>query len=140
MEISDFETLADFLLKEKKWDQVIKVIRVGVRWLQGRELEKIWDLQEDDREFDEKRQERVGWEKGSKFLEGNQVHYLDNRLRLRLGLARAGKGDMDEALVSPIFFFPFTLRRRELMREGDRCTLRLSNRRQWKTFQSSFSR
>jgi general transcription factor 3C polypeptide 3 (transcription factor C subunit 4) len=126
MDIGEFETLADFLLKEKKWDHVIKVIRTGVRWLGGREKETIWDQLEDDREFDVRRQERDGWEKVARALEESPVHQLDNRLRLRLGLARMGKGDIEEARVSYIFCV-FWFLGRGLMWGGAgrvRCTLR----------------
>jgi general transcription factor 3C polypeptide 3 (transcription factor C subunit 4) len=87
----DLETLTDFLLLEKKYLKVVKVIKRGVRWIQGRALETEWDsyLELDDREFDLKRKERKGWEKlGNSWLEREPVYELDVRLRTRLGIAR----------------------------------------------------
>ncbi|GAA5929194.1 hypothetical protein JCM10213_005007 [Rhodosporidiobolus nylandii] len=93
----DLETLADFLLLQKNWAEVVRIIRQGVRWLQGRDRETGWDAMDDDREFDEERKAREGWEKGNTWFELEPTYELDVRLRSRLGLARLGQGWEAEA-------------------------------------------
>ncbi|GAA5826171.1 hypothetical protein JCM11251_007193 [Rhodosporidiobolus azoricus] len=93
----DLETLADFLLLQKNYAEVVRVVRQGVRWLQGREKETGWDAMEDDREYDEERKVREGWEKGNTWFELEPTYELDVRLRSRLGLARLGMGWVVEA-------------------------------------------
>lgn len=95
----DLETLADFLLLQRNWNEVVRVIRQGVRWLQGREKETGWDAMEDDREYDEERKVRDGWEKGNTYFEEEPTYELDVRLRSRLGLARLGMDWVPEAQV-----------------------------------------
>ncbi|BGP22119.1 transcription factor TFIIIC subunit tfc4 [Rhodotorula toruloides] len=94
---SDLETVADFLNIQRHWAESVRVIRQGVRWLQGRESETGWDTLEDDREYDEERKIRGGWEKGNTWFEDEPTHELDVRLRSRLGLARLGMGWVEEA-------------------------------------------
>ncbi|BGP05258.1 transcription factor TFIIIC subunit tfc4 [Rhodotorula toruloides] len=94
---SDLETLADFLNVQRNWAESVRVIRQGVRWLQGRESETGWDTLEDDREYDEERKIRGGWEKGNTWFEDEPTYELDVRLRSRLGLARLGMGWVEEA-------------------------------------------
>ncbi|GAA6000915.1 hypothetical protein JCM10207_004717 [Rhodosporidiobolus poonsookiae] len=94
---SDLETLADFLLLQRNWPEAVRVIRQGVRWLQGRERENGWDAMADDREYDEERKVREGWEKGNTWFELEPTYELDVRLRSRLGLARLGMGWKTEA-------------------------------------------
>lgn len=95
----DLETLADFLHIQRQYVQVVSVIRTGVRWLQGREKETGWDMLEDDREYDQVRKTREGWEREARFLEEARVYDLDVRLRTRLGAARMGEGKIEEAQV-----------------------------------------
>ncbi|TKA57180.1 hypothetical protein B0A53_01136 [Rhodotorula sp. CCFEE 5036] len=94
---SDLETLADFLLVQRNYKEVVRVIRQGVRWLQGREKETGWDAMVDDREYDEERRIRPGWEAGESFFEDEPTYELDVRLRSRLGLARLGLMQLEEA-------------------------------------------
>ncbi|POY73527.1 hypothetical protein BMF94_3464 [Rhodotorula taiwanensis] len=94
---SDLEMLADFLLAQRAYKEVVRVIRQGVRWLQGREKESGWDQMLDDREYDEERHVREGWEKGDAYFEDEPTYELDVRLRSRLGLARLGLVQLDEA-------------------------------------------
>ena len=96
---SDLETLADFLLVQRNYKEVVRVIRQGVRWLQGREKETGWDAMVDDREYDEERRIRPGWEAGESFFEDEPTHELAVRLRSRLGLARLGLMQLEEAQV-----------------------------------------
>ncbi|GAA5873300.1 hypothetical protein JCM3774_005935 [Rhodotorula dairenensis] len=93
----DLETLADFLLVQRNYKEVVRVIRQGVRWLQGREKETGWELMPDDREYDEERRMREGWESGQSFFEDEPTYELDVRLRSRLGLARLGLLQYEEA-------------------------------------------
>ncbi|GAA5850743.1 hypothetical protein JCM8547_009077 [Rhodosporidiobolus lusitaniae] len=94
---ADLETLTDFLLEKKDYAETVRVIRQGVRWLQGRERETGWDAMEDDREYDEVRKTREGWEKANTYFEEEGTYELDVRLRCRLGLARLGMGRVQEA-------------------------------------------
>lgn len=105
--IADLETLCDFLGYQNQWAKIVLVVRTGVRWLQGREKETGWDAMEDDREFDLARKCRPSWEKEARFLEEAQVHELDVRLRVRLGVARMGMGKVAEAQVGSSFPSPF---------------------------------
>lgn len=106
----DLETLADFLLVQRNYKEVVRVIRQGVRWLQGREKETGWDSMTDDREYDEERRMRDGWETGQSFFEDEPTYELDVRLRSRLGLARLGLQQYQEAQVSPLPSLPCILR------------------------------
>ncbi|GAA5845725.1 hypothetical protein JCM5353_001690 [Sporobolomyces roseus] len=92
----DLETLSDFLITQKQFSECVRVIRQGVRWMQGRERETEWDTVLDDREFDVERKVREGWEKGNQWLEREPVYELDVRLRARLGIARLWMGENDE--------------------------------------------
>ncbi|GAA6054995.1 hypothetical protein JCM3770_000484 [Rhodotorula araucariae] len=94
---ADLETLADFLLVQRQYAEVVRVIRQGVRWLQGREREGGWDEAVDDREYDEVRKVRPEWEKANIWFEEAGTYELDVRLRSRLGLARLGMGMTAEA-------------------------------------------
>ncbi|GAA5855355.1 hypothetical protein JCM9279_001694 [Rhodotorula babjevae] len=94
---ADLETLADFLLAQRQHAEVVRVVRQGVRWLQGREREGGWDEAQDDREYDEERKVRPGWETSAMGFEEAGLYELDVRLRSRLGLARLGLGMLDEA-------------------------------------------
>ncbi|GAA5974117.1 hypothetical protein JCM11641_003446 [Rhodosporidiobolus odoratus] len=93
----DLETLCDILLLQRNWAETVRVVRQGVRWLQGREEETGWDAMEDDREYDEERKVRDGWEKGNTWFELEPTYELDVRLRSRLGLARLGMNWVPEA-------------------------------------------
>lgn len=84
----DLETLADFLIAQKQFAECVRVIKQGVRWMQGRDAETEWDTVEDDREFDPERKVRQGWDRGNQWLEREPVYELDVRLRARLGIAR----------------------------------------------------
>lgn len=98
-DLQDLEFLCDLLLLQKLYGRVLYVVRVGVRWLQGREREMGWDMIQDDREFDLVRKTRANWQRDARFLEQAPVYDLDVRLRLRLGLARLGVNDVTEAQV-----------------------------------------
>lgn len=98
---ADLETLADFLLAQRQYAEAVRVVRQGVRWLQGRAREGGWDELKDDREYDEERRVRPGWETSAMGFEEAGLYELDVRLRSRLGLARLGMGMLDEAQVRP---------------------------------------
>lgn len=92
--------LAELLTLRGRSSEAVHLIRSGARWLQGREKETGWDVLDDDREFDLKRQTRLGWEKDAKYLEQVKVFALDRRLRARLGIARLHQDRISEAKVS----------------------------------------
>ncbi|EAU87481.2 RNA polymerase III transcription factor [Coprinopsis cinerea okayama7 len=50
--ILDVLLLADLYNALGAYEKAVDVIRKGVRWLQGREDQRYWDLCEDDREYD----------------------------------------------------------------------------------------
>lgn len=92
--------LADFLIATEQYDQAIKVIRSGARWLQGRRHEMHLDSASDDKEFDADGIIRVDEERllageGSK----SGTHRLDVNLRQRLAHARIRSGDVKEGRV-----------------------------------------
>lgn len=103
--LGDLETLADLLIIQKFCSKAITCIKSGVRWLQQREMETMWESMLDDREFDLSRRTREGWEKDNKAAEGAAINELDPRLRVRLGTARMGEGRIDEAKVSCFVWF-----------------------------------
>ena len=85
-------TLADFLSVLGEHEQVVRVIRDGERWIQGRRAEVHWTNEPDDREYDAQGFIREGG--------GRQgFHPLDPNLRHRLALARLNLGDLDEGQV-----------------------------------------
>ena len=96
---ADLESLADFLTQQRKNKECVRVVKEGVRWMQGRAKEKGWDKLNDDREFDEERKVRDEWEKQARFLEEAPVYELDVRLRVRLGVARMALQHVEEAQV-----------------------------------------
>lgn len=97
----DLEFLADVLLRQRQYARTANIIRTGVRWLQGREKETMWDTAvEDDREYDVERKKRDGWQRDARHLEEADVYELDPALRTRLGIARLGEGRAEEAVVS----------------------------------------
>lgn len=98
----DLLALIDYLSILNRWTDVISVIRVGARWLQGREKQSAWDTVTDDREFDLERKSRPGWEKAVKPFEDAPVNELDPRLRTHLGIARLAEKNFEEADVSDV--------------------------------------
>ncbi|KAM0750023.1 TPR-like protein [Meredithblackwellia eburnea MCA 4105] len=96
----DLESLADLLLLSKQYLKTISILKSGVRWLQGRSQEEVWEeMTGDDREYDLERKWRTGWERESRFVEEAGVNELDVRLRTRLGVARLKEGKVDEAQI-----------------------------------------
>lgn len=95
--------LADLYVSLRAYDKVIKTVRAGCRWLQGRGRQKFWDTCPDDREYD-----LEGWvrESGDTERAGaagiRQGFYpLDVNARHRLGIARLRMGDLQEGRVRP---------------------------------------
>jgi general transcription factor 3C polypeptide 3 (transcription factor C subunit 4) len=93
--------LADSLIATTRYEQAIKVIRGGARWLQGRRSEAQLDSAPDDREFDADGIVRVDEDR---ILSGeaakSKTHHLDVNLRHRLARARIKNGDIKEGRVS----------------------------------------
>lgn len=99
-EVEDLEYLADVLIHQRQFTRAINIIKTGMRWLQGREKETMWDTAiNDDREYDTERKQREGWERDARHLEQAAVNDLDATLRMRLGIARLGEGRTEEAMV-----------------------------------------
>jgi general transcription factor 3C polypeptide 3 (transcription factor C subunit 4) len=96
--VEDLLALVDYLSFQYRWAEMITSIRVGVRWIQGREMQRAWDSLDDDREYDMARKSRVAIPNGKSF-EAAAVYPLDDRLRVKLGVARMGLNDMVEAKV-----------------------------------------
>ena len=96
--------LADLYMTLHAYDRVIKTIRAGCRWLQGRWKEKFWDSCPDDREYD-----LEGWtrEAGDGERAGaagirQGFHPLDVNARHRLGVARLKSKDFQEGRVRAV--------------------------------------
>jgi general transcription factor 3C polypeptide 3 (transcription factor C subunit 4) len=93
----DLVILADMLFIQRRYADIVKYIKQGARWIQGRENESSWDTLPDDREFDPKRKTRPESEKISEWFETADVHLLPLELRARLGVARLHMNNNDEA-------------------------------------------
>ena len=94
--------LADLYNILEKYDQAIRIIRQGCRWMQGRAAQKFWDTLDDDREWDMP----VGatGEGGRVIAEGELhpgMYILDVNARHRLAIARIKMGDLSEGKVRP---------------------------------------
>lgn len=101
--------LADLLLATGKYDQAIKVIKQGARWLQGRYREKHLDSASDDREFDADGIVRSEEERLLSGPAGKYASYhLDVNMRHRLARARIKHGDIKEARVRGVGFSKMT--------------------------------
>jgi len=101
-------TLAEAYLWTRKYEDAVNLIRQGTRWFQGRAHEKHWDDLEDDREFDDDREEPTGGRredqgKRGRAIDRAAVHHLDDELRLSLGRARISSGELEEGKVSISF-------------------------------------
>ncbi|KAF7318942.1 hypothetical protein HMN09_00230000 [Mycena chlorophos] len=84
--------LADLLNTTGAYGRAVDVIRQGVRWLQGRSLQRYWDICDDDREYDVPETPRL-------IENGPQPGYfpLDINVRHRLLIARIKMGELEEA-------------------------------------------
>lgn len=101
--IHQIHTLAEAYLWTHRYDEAIDTIRQGTRWIQGRGHEKFWDELEDDREFDDDREDPNGGKRDGKkgrAIDRAPVHPLDDDLRLSLGRARLSSGELKEGKVS----------------------------------------
>lgn len=97
---SEIVTLADLLLQAGQPMSALHTLRQDARWLQGRAAETFWDqVIEDDREFDESRDEsRTDAPRYGRRVDLAPAYgTLDPQIRLRLGCARANLREMDEA-------------------------------------------
>ncbi|KAG8934610.1 transcription factor TFIIIC subunit tfc4 [Tulasnella sp. 417] len=88
-------TLADFCNTIGEYEQSIRGIRDGARWIQGRASQRYWSTATDDREYDVQGSVRPA---GPDDSTGRPQGFfpLDPNLRHRLALARLGLGDIDE--------------------------------------------
>lgn len=88
-------TLADFCNTIGEYEQAIRGIRDGARWMQGRASQRYWSTAADDREYDIQGYVRPA---GPDDSTGRPQGFfpLDPNLRHRLALARLGLGDFDE--------------------------------------------
>jgi len=98
----DLLLLSDLYNMLSEYQNAVHVIRRGTRWLQGRVSQKIWDMCDDDREYDVE-----GWPPRPNTSEGIQMasgHYeLDTNPRHRLAVARIKMGDTEEGKVCKLF-------------------------------------
>jgi general transcription factor 3C polypeptide 3 (transcription factor C subunit 4) len=97
--------LADLYNTLSQHHRAINVIRAGVRWLQGRGKQHLWDKCADDREYDLEgfvREGDGGGNTGGE-LEGESMKQgffpLDINARHRLAVARLKLGHLDEGKV-----------------------------------------
>ncbi|EPQ28789.1 uncharacterized protein PFL1_03592 [Pseudozyma flocculosa PF-1] len=100
--VAEIVTLADLLLMDRKPVETIAVVRQTVRWLHGRASETFWDAVDDDREFDEDRNDEFSQSRQQggygRMVEMAPPHPIDPEIRLRLGKARMMINDVDEAM------------------------------------------
>lgn len=125
--------LADLYNTLGEYDNAVRVIKSGIRWLQGRGDQRYWDLLEDDREYDPEGFNRVA------SVAANTIHDsasslaanvptagpsnaaggivgtveiqsgyfpLDVNARHRLAVARIKMGEIDEGVVRFIILLP----------------------------------
>lgn len=112
--------LADLYNTLSQFHRAVNVIRAGVRWLQGRAKEHIWDKCSDDREYDLPgfvRQDENGASvmadmEGENSKQG--FHPLDINARHRLAIARLKLGHIEEGKVTDFGSYGFSnLQRKE---------------------------
>jgi general transcription factor 3C polypeptide 3 (transcription factor C subunit 4) len=103
--------LADLYNMLGEHERAIQTIRSGIRWLQGRSAQRVWDGVADDREYDTPEMVRPAAGTGSAGGEGagdaveemQPGRYpLDVNARHRLAIARLKLGDLEEAKVSSL--------------------------------------
>jgi general transcription factor 3C polypeptide 3 (transcription factor C subunit 4) len=93
----DLVLLVDMLFIQRRHADIVKYIKQGARWIQGRANESSWETLPDDREFDPKRKTRQGTEAVSKWFESAEIYHLPLELRARLGIARLHMNNQGEA-------------------------------------------
>lgn len=97
-ESSEVVTLADLLLRAGRPLEALHTIRRGARWLDGRGGETYWDdVLDDDREFDETRDDGDREDDYGRRVAFAPIHYLEPEFRFLLGVARARLGYGEEA-------------------------------------------
>lgn len=124
--------LADLYNTLGEYDNAVRVIKSGIRWLQGRGDQRYWDLLEDDREYDPEGLNRVAsvaantihdstsslaanvHSAGPSHAAGGVVGIqpgcfpLDVNARHRLAVARIKMGEINEGVVRSVILFPCT--------------------------------
>lgn len=92
----ELNILLELYIQQHSWRVGIKVIKLVARWLQRRQHETWWDEQDDDAEFDERRNVVLEQKK----ITSDTVHYdLPIDIRFKLGYFRLGLGQKKEASV-----------------------------------------
>jgi len=94
-----------------QYERAIEAIKRGCRWLQGRVMEKFWDVCEDDREFDLMKGAEAGVREAGMAIETHReregdlrpgCYPLDVNARHRLAIARIKMGDIEEGKVGAL--------------------------------------
>jgi general transcription factor 3C polypeptide 3 (transcription factor C subunit 4) len=93
--------LADLCNTVGDYDKAIQTIKTGIRWLQGRADQKMWDTVLDDREYDVEDTQRPNPAEDTVAVQPGYFE-LDVNARHRLAVARLKLGEIEEAKVSPI--------------------------------------
>jgi general transcription factor 3C polypeptide 3 (transcription factor C subunit 4) len=102
LNLEDLIDLANLLNSQRRFKDVIPTVKLGQRWVQGRyETGAVWDLFQDDREYDAERKTRPDWEKNEqlRWLEDMPTYELNLQLRAALGIARLMLNNVEEADV-----------------------------------------
>ncbi|KAI6048063.1 hypothetical protein EDC04DRAFT_2556141 [Pisolithus marmoratus] len=87
--------LADLYNTMNQYSRAIQTVRRGWRWLQGRAVQKFWDVCEDDREYDPPPEE--GGVTIQRYGDVQPGYYpLDVNARHRLAVSRIKIGDLGE--------------------------------------------
>jgi general transcription factor 3C polypeptide 3 (transcription factor C subunit 4) len=90
--------LADLYNTLGDYEKAIHTIRAGVRWLQGRGGQKMWDMVSDDREYDVEGTKRPASDDDTEAVQPGHFD-LDVNARHRIAIARLKLGEIDEAKV-----------------------------------------
>nr|GAT57057.1 TPR-like protein [Mycena chlorophos] len=96
--------LADLFNALGEHERAVEALRVGMRWLQGRDAENWWDLCTDDREYDPAPSVTCTTDPVPRVLDAiNDIeagfNALDVNARHRLAVARLKMGDIDEGQI-----------------------------------------
>ena len=99
---AELNILLELYIQQHSWIVGIKVIKIVARWLQNRGLERWWDENDDDSEFDRKRRFQVIDKLSDEHLKEEargKYFELPIDIRYKIGHLRLGLNQKEEAIL-----------------------------------------